>query len=76
MSPQFLLEGAKILDPTFDLGKLRGDQLLEAREEVLAASGIRVGGDLPDACQGEADLFGTADEPEALEVPVRVHPVP
>jgi hypothetical protein len=70
------LQGLEILDPGLDFRKLRKDQLLQARTQVLAAPGVRKGGDLPNARQGKADLLGTTDELEALEVPVRVYPMP
>jgi hypothetical protein len=76
VSPQFPLQGPQVPDSPLNLGKLRGDQLLEAGAQVLAAPGVSKGRDLPDADQGKADLLGPADEPEALEVALRVHPVP
>jgi hypothetical protein len=70
MSPQLPSQVLEIFDSRLDLGELRGDQLLEAGAQVLAAPGVRECRDLPDARQGEADLLGTADELKALEVPL------
>jgi hypothetical protein len=70
VSPQISFECPELLDPPLDLGKLRRDQLSEPGAQVLAASGVRIGGDLSDARQREADLLGTADELKALQVPL------
>jgi hypothetical protein len=76
VSLQLLLEGVVVVDATLDLGELGGDQFLEARPEMLAAPGVHECRDLPDARQGETDPLGAADELKALEVALRVYPVP
>jgi hypothetical protein len=65
---QFPPQGLQVFHTCLDLGELRGDQLLEARAQVLAATGVGIAGDLPDARQSEANSFGAADESEALDV--------
>jgi hypothetical protein len=62
------LQGAEVVDAALDLGELRSDQFLEPGTQVLAAPGVRVGGDLPDAGQWEPDPLGAADKLKALEV--------
>jgi hypothetical protein len=76
VSLQFPPQSLEILHPALDLGKLRGDQLLETGPQVLAAPGVGVGGDLADARQREADLLRATNESKALEIFLGVDPVP